>query len=93
MTGTTFNPKNLPNTKIGMCSHDDHESWTGDEPVEEKLRLMMYYSDEYNTQYDKLDRDGMSDIELDTFMEKLESIQYEPNSEQYWCEACWESLE
>lgn len=93
MTGTTFNPKKLPLEKLGICSHDDHESWTGDEAKEEKLRLMMYYSDEYNTKYEKIDRDSISDIELDTFMEKLEEIQYEPNSEQYWCESCMECLE
>lgn len=93
MTGVRFNPKNLPTTKKGICSHDDHESWTGEEAIEEDLRLMMYYSDEYNNKYEKLDRNSMSDIELDTFMEKLEEIQFEPNSEQYWCEACWECLE
>lgn len=92
MTGCKFNPKNLPNEKVGICSYDDHESWTGDEPIEEKLRLMMYYSDEYNRQYDKLDW-NLSDIELDTIREKMELIQYEPNSEQYWCEACFEYLE
>lgn len=93
LVGCEFNPNNLPNEKIGICSHEDHESWTGDEPKEQKLRLMMYYSDEYNKRYDALDINKMSTEAFDKEMEELEKIQYNPNSAQYWCEGCFECLE
>lgn len=88
-----FNPTNLPNTKKGICQNDDHESWTGDEPVEEELQLMMFYSDEYNNKWCELDKSKLTDDEFDKLYDKYELVKWQPNTEQYWCEACIESLQ
>jgi len=87
-----FNPKKLSIEKIGKCEHDDHEYYVGKKTRNEKLRLIMFYSANYNTILETMDINKLSNEELYEFYEKIEEFKWKPNSEQYWCEYCIECL-
>ena len=85
--GCEFNPKNLPLEKNGVCKCDDHDT---DYPKRTKVRLMMTYSSKYYDEFLYHDVDDYDEGEFDKKYDYYETIKFEPNTEQYWCERCYE---
>lgn len=85
-----WNPKKKPVEKIGTCQNDEHYDITGEKKRGQKVRLWMLYSDEYND-FVGSDHTKMTDEELDKMYDEIESKQFLPNSEKYYCEDCREA--
>lgn len=86
-----WNPKNLPSTKTGTCQNPDHYEYTDDKKRGQNLRLTMRFSDEYETNW-LANREKRSDDEYDKLYDEFEKKKWKPNTEEYWCEKCYEVI-
>ena len=91
MKSCAFNPKKKPTEKIGTCQGEEHYDITDIKKRGSKVFLWMLYSDKYN-QFVESDKSKFSDDKLDKAYTEIENVQYEPNSEKYYCESCHEAM-
>ncbi len=89
MTGVPWNPKHKINERVGLCQCDEHVELSMNPKRGQNVRLWMYYSDEYQN-FLETDREGMTDEDTDKAWEDSENYQFEPNSEAYFCNDCYE---
>lgn len=86
-----WNPKKLPNEKIGTCQNSEHDDWTDDKPKRNNnVRLRMMYSNVYENRWLNLDKSKLPDEEFDRLYDEYETKKWKPNTEEYWCDECCE---
>ena len=87
-----FNPNNLPLEKFGKCEFENHYEIVDYPNLKCKLRLMMYFSDEYMFEWVEKDNSLLDSDEFDKRYDKYEKVKWKSNSELYCCEPCSEEL-
>ena len=85
-----WNPRNLPITKIGTCQNSEHYDITEQKKRGQKVRLWMFYSDEYNKWMDS-PREKLSDEDFDKQFDEIEKKKWQSGTEKYYCEECCEA--